>query len=146
MPASPPNGVLVPAAQPTVSPLPSPSAREVLDVEPETLLAFFKKYNSAQAQKLVDAYIGKWVRFTGEVADVFPGETSGGRWPDPGPSVMMRIKRSSSGSFTAFCDFEEQRWRDRAAVLRAEEKVTVFGQITRITDGFFVLKKCEFVK
>jgi tRNA_anti-like len=128
------------------NPVAAPEERVLLDVKPEYLLDFFTKYNNVQAQKLVETYIGKWMKISGEVSDVFPSETSGGTRLDRGPSVMMTKKaKKASGDIDVFCDFDDQRWKDRAAVLKRGDKITVFGQITRI-DRFFTLTKCEFVE
>lgn len=94
--------------------------RALLDVKPEYLVGFFAKYNEAQAQKLVETYIGKWVQISGEFFDV-------------SRDAMVTMDPNTSTGFFVLAQFEEQRWVDRVLVLRRGEAITVFGQITRIT-------------
>jgi hypothetical protein len=118
--------------------------RILLDVKPEYLLGFFNKYSTAQAQELVKTYLGKWVKISVEVADVSRDEILG---KDQGPSVMITTKiPGPDKDFLTHCGVEEQRWIDRALVLRRGERITVFGQITRIHERSFSLEKCEFVE
>ncbi|HAF12625.1 MAG TPA: hypothetical protein DCK99_02765 [Blastocatellia bacterium] len=117
--------------------------RVLLDVKPEYLADFFTKYNDAQAHKLVETYIGKWVKVSGEVIDV--SRYSGG------PNATVNIRTAPRSRLGFIADFEEQRWVDRVLVLRRDEPITVFGQITKITAlgpeyVTFWLGKCEVVE
>jgi hypothetical protein len=117
--------------------------RILLDVKPEYLVGFFKKYTTAQAQKLVETYIGKWVKISGTVKDVDRSVTLSDK---PGDPTVDLSTKSSEGSFRTAAYFKEQRWQDRALVLKPGDKITVFGRITRITWWGLTLEKCEFVE
>jgi hypothetical protein len=148
-----PSAVSTPAPSPTkATASPTPVAvqeeRILLDVKPEYLLDFFTKYNNVQAQKLVETYIGKWEKFSGEVFDVSPDDTVGGHFPDSGPHVMISIRKKNwKDNFGVYCSrFEEQRWKDRALVLKPGETITLLGRIKQIRERSFWLEKCEFVE
>lgn len=53
-------------SQSSISPSPTTNRRELLDIDPEKLPAFFEKYNEAQVDDLLKPYIGKWM----EIPDV----------------------------------------------------------------------------
>ncbi len=119
--------------------------RTLLDVKPEYLLGFFKKYTNAEAHKLVETYIGKWLKISGIVDDVYSGKGYDGAY------VLIRTDKSDflkSGLFPVImgATFNEQRWINRALVLRRGETVTVFGRITKIEETGFMLDKCEIVE
>ena len=118
--------------------------RTVLDVKPEYLADFFKKYNDAQAQKLIESYVGKWVQLSGEVIDVSRYKS------EPNATVTMRVTRGAT-HFGVIAEIEEERWADRALVLRRDEQITVFGRLAKITalspdHVTFWLDKCELVE
>lgn len=127
-----------------VPPKPGSTANEervLLDVKLEYLLGFFTKYNEAQAQKLIETYLGKWVQISGEVFDV-------SRYSD---ESIVTISPPTPTIFGVLAQFEEQRWVDRVQVLNRGEPITVFGQLTKmksISPKYVTiwLDKCEVVE
>jgi hypothetical protein len=118
--------------------------RMLLDVKPEYLLGFFGKYNNAQAQKILEPYIGKWVQISGEVISVDP-ETP--IFPSDAPRIKVMIRTRTSTRFTVFARFQGKRWVNRVEVLRPQgESITVFGQIADIAAFGLSLVKCEVVE
>jgi hypothetical protein len=47
-----------------------PVARAVIDVSPEYLMSLYADHTSMQAQKLIEPYIGKWIKVSGPLDDV----------------------------------------------------------------------------
>ncbi len=44
--------------------------RVIVDVTPDYLMGLFDQHTSVQAQKLIEPYIGKWIRVSGRLHDV----------------------------------------------------------------------------
>ena len=122
---------------------PTTEERILIDVKPEYLIGLHKKYSTAQANQAVKTYIGKWVKISGEVADVNQDANWDKLIGRVDPSVMITTKIPADHFYT-HCRFEEQRWIDRALVLRRGEKITLRGRITGIDEDSFSLEKCEF--
>jgi hypothetical protein len=53
-----------------ITPVVRYGGRLVVDVSPDYLRGLFKDHTSIQAQKLVAAYLGKWMRTSGRLGDV----------------------------------------------------------------------------
>ncbi len=129
------------------------SEREFLDVDPEKLLDFFESYNEAQAEDLVKPYIGKWMETSGVVVWVRNERiTEGATTVEQvingvvvGFKSRTAKKRSPEGVIQS--QFDEQRWIDRARVLRPfKDTVKVRGQIRYIFSYGFYLKHCEIIE
>lgn len=143
--------------EPNLSPSPAATqeAREFLDIDPEKLLDFFEKYNEAQADDLVKPYIGKWMETGSGVVvwvrneSIFPKgiktvkEIING--VEVGFSIRGKKKRSPEG--LTVVEFDEQRWVDRARVLRPfKDTIKVRGQIRYIFSYGFSLQHCEIIE
>lgn len=131
------------------SPSAATNGREFLDIEPEKLFAFFEKYNDAQAEELVQPYIGKWLEMQGRVREVKRDVLRDKDFrPIPNITVRMetarRDKKESSVWTTAV--FDEKRWMDRAFVLKNDEDIRVRGQIKYIFAHSFRLEHCEIIE
>ena len=132
------------------SPSTATNGREFLDIDPEKLFAFFEKYNDAQAEGLVRPYIGKWLEMQGRVTEV----TSDDFWDKKnarfisGISVRMETARGDKKESTVWtrAEFDEQRWIDRAFVLKKDEDIKVRGQIKYIFARSFRLQHCEIIE
>src|ERR1051326_111331 len=122
-----------------------------LDIAPEKLLGFFERYNHAQAEALVRPYLGKWMEVSGNVVEVrrerLISNESSQRITD-GIEVTfetLTIKKAKS-TVAIYAMFEEQRWMDRAMVLKRNEGIRVRGQIKSVLSSSFSLEHCEIIE
>jgi hypothetical protein len=109
--------------------------RTLVDVTPEYLMGLYDGHTSIQAAKLVEAFIGKWLRVSGPLEDV----TANG---------MVFFESGAFGSTTAL----EMRFNDRIAIendlriLRKGDQITVIEQIERVSSTSVQLENCELEK
>ena len=69
---------------------PAVDGRIVVDVTPEYLTGLFKQHLNVQAKKLIEAYIGKWMKVSGPLGDVYFNQvTFGQRRPFERATVYM---------------------------------------------------------
>lgn len=138
-------------ALPTIgaSPSTATNGREFLDIDPEKLFEFFEKYNDAQAEGLVKPYIGKWMDIQGRVIEVrrdisFDKDVH----PIPGIKVTIGTGRRQDKKSYIFTQayFDEQRWMDRAFVLKTNETIKVRGQLRNVFARGLVLEHCEIIE
>jgi hypothetical protein len=112
-----------------------PVDRIIVNVSPEYLLNFFKEHTSIQAQKLVSAYVGKWMRLSGQVQDI----TS--TYPD---RIAVSFNPHPYVLHVVFMFFDEI-WKDRLAILRRGDQITVVGQINDAGPNTVNLFHCELL-
>lgn len=141
------------AAQSTAQPPAGDTqGRIFLDIAPEKLLDFFEKYNEAQAENLIRPYMGTWVELSGTVIGVrrealLPQE--GDRTLRYGVEVTFSGPRADRPKTRLVhrALFEEQRWMDRAVVLKPnEEHIKVRGTIKYVFFYGFYLEHCEIIE
>lgn len=120
-----------------VNAAPAPSSERIfVDITPEYLTGLFRKYTSFQATKLVDPYLGKWMKVSGFVMDVSSESNN---------ATVHLMPSEQSAGFQIIAYFREQKWIDRTLVLRCSDKVSVLGQISRVRISSLSLEYCETV-
>lgn len=140
--ATPPEQTSLPT---TLAPSPKPQAqtpkdlpisneRITIDVTPEYLVSFFNNHTAVQANKLAEAYIGKWMKTSGTVQDV-----------ESQPGHILVLFRPSQHGPLVYAPFREQRWTDRVMTLKLGDNLTVFGQIRNVDRLTLFMDKCEIV-
>jgi hypothetical protein len=112
-----------------------PDGRTLVDVTPAYLASLYGEHTEIQADKLLEAFVGKWMRVSGSVEEVFATDENGAcvAFPHEGPdepSVMMYFRGK------AVID-------DQLRVLKIGDRITVIGQIESASAGVIVLKNCE---
>lgn len=108
--------------------------RKVLDVTTEYLTGLYTGHTDIQGARLVQPYLGKWLKVTGEVANVSP-------WRRGYASVDLE-GRLDLGLYFTDKDYVD----DRLAVLRIGEPVSIVGEIEKITRTSVWLDNCELVE
>jgi hypothetical protein len=120
----------LPAAK-TTSAVESPSnERIVVDVTPEYLSSFYEQHTTIQADRLVEAYVGKWMKVAGPLGDVYPNQ------------VTFAYK---TFGVIVFMYFDMTKWRNRLAVLRPGTRIEVLGQVESANKVEVHLKNCELL-
>jgi len=133
---------LAPPVAPGVPPLPTKphaeaptrhqsEARIIVppSVTPEYLMGLFIGHTGVQGKKLLEPYIGKWIKVSGPLSNVRP--------TSPGILALVSI-----GNKHVFMHFGDQ-WRERLSVLRLEDKITALCEIREAELFELSLDKCE---
>jgi hypothetical protein len=114
--------------------------RVFVDVTPAQLVSHFGQYTSIQAAKLTEAYVGKWMRLSGQLGDVLG---------DPGsPHLQVTFqKKGFPGDpdyeyFSVYMYFGRE-WDERFATLLRGTQISVAGQIERVGAWGLDLVRCE---
>jgi hypothetical protein len=109
-----------------------------VDVTPAYLLNFYKEHIGVQADKLAEAYVGKWMKVSGRLGNVerFLEISWRATFEQSTEEIVLQ------GGFITMM-FYEQKWIDRLAVLRRGDKINVIGQIRMMVASSLVLEKCQ---
>lgn len=130
----------------TVSPLPeTKQAPEVIarvlepdrifiHVEPEYLMQFFKDHTEIQAQRLLEAYIGKWMKISAPVFNV------GRSLMDDG--ITVTLHRGSDNTAIFSMQFAA-RWKDLVIGLRRNDQFTAIGKVKHASRNTVSFADCE---
>ena len=125
--------IALPAAHAVGSPsTESIDGRILITVEPDYLMGFFREHTTIQAEALAAAFLRKWMKVTGKVKNVTPASTH---------SIMVSIDRPLTSNIVLF--FDQEAWRDRLAVLRRDDPITVVGQFNGADEHHITLENCE---
>jgi hypothetical protein len=111
-----------------------PGDRTLVDVTPDYLMGLFDEHTTIQAEKLIEAFIGKWLRVSGTVSDVIGSEGSG---------ATVYLKRETARISSVSLDFSD---RGAVEILRKGDSVTAIGQIVGADRLWVGLKNCELEK
>lgn len=109
--------------------------RDVERTTPEQLMAFYDRNTSAQVDRLVEPYKGKWIRARGTVSDVW--ETSGGA------TLVMSLIDKEPGEMKQVLARFEKPSAASVSLLHKEEEVQVVGQFGSVGATNVELLKCE---
>jgi len=105
-----------------------------VDVTPTYLTGLFDEHTSIQAAKLVEAFIGKWIRVSGPIGDVAP--------LDDKRAVVWLVH--IVGEPLMPCYFNGRGVVDELRVLRKGDPVTILGQVARVSGPASLdLNNCE---
>jgi hypothetical protein len=114
--------------------VPEPEERTIVDVTPEYLAGFFDGHTSIQAQKLADAFIGKWVKVSGPLGNVGSFTT------------FSQVTFASTSNVMVYMLFRNRAFaEDTLSVLKKGDEITVLGKIDRIEPLDVQLDNCELV-
>lgn len=136
-PVSTPKEPVAASEQPAPAPpLTTSGGRETVDVEPDYLMDMFAQHTSIQAQRLIEPYIGKWMKVSGTLSDVQDTQYFSVVTFENPPLAKLRI---------IFMYFEQPDRRDRLSVIRRGAPLTVLGQIKKVTGFQIELWSCELI-
>lgn len=109
------------------------------EVTTDFLRSLYDKHTSLQADKLADAYIGKWIKVRGFVSDVHRS----------GENLSVALRK---GTHPVSPDFLITTWLsfsrdlDRAEMLRTGDTVLAIGRIVRFGRYDCHLRDCEMIE
>lgn len=106
-------------------------------ITPEYLIGLFQGHTGIQANKLTEAYVGKWLKLSGSLDQV---DSLGS------DNALVIFSGNIGRSLSSVkMTFSSKVWVDRLSVLRRGDNITVIGKIERL-DSFDVrLSECELV-
>lgn len=112
----------------------SGAPRIIADVTAEYLMSLYKDVSlSAQGDRLLAPYVGKWIHVSETVADI-----SG--------TAIWAYAKDSAGQRTIILSFDTQ-WADQLAILRRDENITALCEITPFVKiNIIQLANCELEK
>jgi hypothetical protein len=135
------GSVLESVTAPTIADLPQEvklppkySNLEIIDVTPDYLIGLFDQHTSIQAQRLIEPYIGKWMRVSGKLRDI----------SDHTYGSQLSFERSRLGG-NVYMWFRQPDRKDRLSVLRRGTRLTVLGQIQWVNNMEVNLDNCELI-
>jgi hypothetical protein len=91
-----------------------------IEVDAAFLQRLYKTNTKVQADRLMQSYIGKWMRFSGTVSDVTTDE--GYKYP-----IAAMVLDDRSGTYMHL-DFTTE-WRERVSMLPKDSRVRAIGRI-----------------
>jgi hypothetical protein len=122
-----------------VAPVPArdPSNDRIfVDRTPHDLVGPFDTYVSVQAKRLIQPYIGKWIRITSEVGNV--RDLPSDQWQ------VLVSERVDGRTLVISLSFNKE-WGDRLSILTRGATIEVIGRIDRIEAATLYLENCELV-
>lgn len=135
------NAIPVPS-KPEIAVLPpvtvSPQTERIFvrpNITAEYLTALFDEKTDMQGTKLVEPFLDKWIRVSGEVSNI--NEDIGGE----AISVVFHRKRPNIA-----CSFDKAKWEDHLCMLRRGDTILVVGKIRNIERHWLWLMQCELEK
>jgi tRNA_anti-like len=108
--------------------------RVLVAVEPGYLTSFFKDHTQLQAEKLVAVYIGKWIKVSGSLQDVFTS----------GKMVVVRVEGVPRLAYV-MSGFLAEDWLDHVSVLRRGDRISLVGQITQVSSVSIYLENSQLI-
>lgn len=118
------------AEEPTTPRVIVVGGRTVVNVTPEYLTGLFEGHTVVQGEKLIEAYIGKWMKVSGRVGDIHPNQ------------VTFERANPFSRYFVVFM-YPSALWLEQLSVLRISDTITVIGRIERVNRIEVHLRDCE---
>jgi hypothetical protein len=130
-------GPSLPAVVTALEPEPDHS---LIDVSPFELSGFFDQHLTAQAMKLLEPYLGKRLRLTTTLVDVYVYEDGHiyvyGTIPSPKDPTWI-------GMHVNF--YFDKKWGSRLIVLKRGNPITAIGEIMEAKSKTIFLRHCELV-
>jgi hypothetical protein len=106
------------------------------DITPQFLFSLLSGHTEVQAERLLDIYVGKWIKLSGDVNHVGKFEY--------GSSTVMFSSQPSKGVPVVAMEFSEA-WTGRLSVLRLGNNINVIGRIKSVNAMRVKLEDCELV-
>jgi starvation-inducible outer membrane lipoprotein len=105
---------------------------------PAELVKPFESYVAAQANRLVEPYIGKWIRLSATVVNVHNQATF---WQ----VLMYRAVGIGTPDNPQISALFEPEWSDRLSTITLHQSITIIGRIQQVERITVSLAECELV-
>ncbi len=120
-------------AEAPLSPIPRSTTENdkvIVDLTPETLMAFYKGRTGTEAARVVAPYIGKWIRISGHVDDLIS---------QPPETLLVDMIDQGEAAFLHF----DQPWADILAILQRNQPFVALCQIASVDFSGSDFRHCE---
>jgi hypothetical protein len=99
-----------------------------------------KGMTSSQAERVLSAYVGKWMRFEGLVHDIKAAD-------DQSMMIFFAKDNLERGyDYSAFSPiFDRKTWEDRLSTIHKGDRVRGIGRIEQSFGGALGLRQCELI-
>jgi hypothetical protein len=116
------------------------SERIFADKSPQELISFFRNFIDVQAQKLIEPFIGKWLRISGSVhnATQYKG---GGHW-----QVFIYLQDEPRIVGIQITLLFADMWTERLSLITRDTNITAIGRISKVGANGLELQACELVQ
>ena len=117
--------------------------RDFVSITPDQLVGFFRAdQTTIQSNRTVEPYIGKWMKFEGDLGDVLSFR-SDSAMVTFAPSIFTDKANSQK---TFIMGFSGKEWVERLYVLPKGSHIVVEGQINRVSSTGIHLDHCKLVQ
>jgi hypothetical protein len=116
--------------------------REIVNVAPAYLVDFFKEHTDIQANRLLEPYIGKWMRVSGPLGNVMSSSGVRVQVTFQHKPLFERESEGMADWLTIYMYFPEAT-KDRLALLPRGTPITVLGRIRDAGAASIELEDCE---
>jgi hypothetical protein len=132
---SPHRTIAPPVDESLTTSIPIAEPGTTISLSPQELIRLFKTGGTtAQANRLIQPYVGKWMQISGVVDDV----------THFGPDTNQVKLRGAMMQFDIVAYFRT-KWADEVSLLVKGENTTVRGQFRSIETSFLALENCELL-
>lgn len=111
--------------------------RLIVDVTAEYLADFFINSMAIHGKRLVEPYIGKWMKVSGPLGNIMNSIYS--------LQVTFSDRGLLANNVQIFMFFDKEQWLDRVSVLKRGDHLTVLGQIKDVSSIDIHLEHCELI-
>lgn len=105
------------------------------DVTPQTLMGMFEGKTTVSARRLVQPYLGKWMKISGRFQNL---GTLG--------SATYSVRLSTRFDHAYLFYFSKESWEHQLELLQIGQQVALVGKVTKIDEWSIVLEDCELVE
>ena len=116
-----------------------PDGRILIDKDPKFLSDIFSENTDIEADRLVEPYIGKWMKISGDVYDISDRDFGDLMYV----SIMDKGGNPFGMSIALGMGFNRDTWKDRLELLHPGDHITVIGQIKSASRIGVQFDKCE---
>lgn len=116
-------------SMPPIKRAPPTPAKVVHPVTAAFLIGLYKKHTTPQADALMDAYLGRWIRESGRVIDVSRDRT--------------RVNTRATDAYVTFVFDGDATSRERVTLLNKNDRLTAVGRIQQADSLKVTLVNCE---
>jgi hypothetical protein len=130
-----------PSAPVTNAPIspPAPPQREFVNQTPAELVGLYHNMTDLQAQKLLEPFIGRWIKVSGPFQNVRAASSNGIAWVDLSNNAGLRPGQATHLGFDA------DKWLARLSTLKLGEQLEIAGQIEAVDRHVVYLRHCELI-
>lgn len=114
------------------------SKEDKIAVSPEYLMELYKDRMSAEGDRLIAPYRGKWMKVTVEVNDIYGPDQVGRR-------VIYIIGYLLSGTKSRIGLMFDEEWIDRISVIQRGQHLVISGRLSQVSSSGIELGDCEIL-